>query len=68
MYDEEDEGTTSVSFYDDDSRLIEKYDGLFHMNSVAFDIPIGNVQYLTIEVQKTTSKDFILGIRDAYFS
>lgn len=68
MYDEEDEGTTSVSFYDDDSHLIKKYDGLSYMNSAAFDIPIGNVQYLTIEVQKTTSKDVILGIRDAYFN
>lgn len=63
-YDEEDIGETSVCFYDENDNLIKRYEGITYMNSVPFDISVGNVKYLTMNVIRTTFGNVILGIRD----
>lgn len=62
LYDEDDEGESVVTFYAEIGKKIKSYEGITYMNSVSFEIPISNVQYLTIEVEKTTARNVILGI------
>ena len=64
-YDSNDQGTTTVLFKDDDGNVIAEYTGISYKNSVPINVPILDVQFLTVEVKRDTYKTVILGIRDA---
>lgn len=64
-YDSNDQGTTSVVFRDDGGNVIAEYTGISYKDELPINVPISNVQFLTVEVKRDTYKTTILGIRDA---
>lgn len=65
-YDENDKGYSIITFYDGSSS-IASYDNVTYKQSKTFDVPVDQVEFLTVKVRKTTSGTVRLGIRDAIF-